>query len=63
MRYSELQLKTIMNKGLRNITIMDEITYNILNFIHCIHLNKQDFYHESFNTKYFGDLEMTFTKK
>lgn len=62
MRYSEIELQRIMNKGFKNITLEEEITFNILNFIHCIHLNKQDFYRESFNSQLFGNLEMTFKK-
>lgn len=63
MRYSELELKRLFNKGHENLTIEEEITANILNFISCIHLNKQDFYSESFDSQYYGELEMSFTKK
>ena len=62
MRFSEIELKKIIDKGFKNITLEEEITFNILNFIHCIHANKQDFYSESFNSQLFGDLEMTFKK-
>lgn len=62
MRYSELELKRIIDKGYANMTTEEEIAFNILNFIHGIHLNNQDFYSESFNSQFFGDLEMTFKK-
>lgn len=62
MRFSEIELKRIVDKGFKSITMEEEMVFNILNFIHCIHLNKQDFYSESFNSQLFGDLEMTFKK-
>ena len=62
MRFSELELKRIIDKGYKNMTTEEEIAFNILNFIHCIHLNKQDFYSEFFNSQLFGDLEMIFKK-
>jgi len=61
VRFSELELKRIIDKG-KNMTTDEEIAFNILNFIHCIHLNKQDFYRESFNSQLFGDIQMTFQK-
>lgn len=63
MRFSELELKKMVDKGFDNITLEEEIVFNVLNFIHCIHLNQQDFYTESFNSQMFGDLEMTFKKR
>jgi hypothetical protein len=62
MRFSELELNKLMKKGYTNFTIEEEISFNILNFVHCIHLNKQDFYAESFDSKFFCDLEMEFKK-
>lgn len=62
MRFSELELKRIIDKGYTNMSVEEEITFNILNFIHCIYLNGQDFYSASFNSQLFGDLEMTFKK-
>ncbi|GAB6180374.1 hypothetical protein JCM14036_16930 [Desulfotomaculum defluvii] len=62
MRFSEIELQKISNKGFKNITLEEEITFNILNFIHCIHLNKHDFYKESFDSQLFGNLDMTFKK-
>lgn len=62
MRYSEIELKRLFNKGHENLTTEEEIIANILNFISCIHLNKQNFYSASFNSQYYGDLEMDFQK-
>lgn len=62
MRFSETELKRILHKGINNVTFEEEIAFNILNFIHCIHLNNQDFYSQAYNSKFFGDLEMTFKK-
>jgi hypothetical protein len=58
MKYSELKLKR-MNKAVMNST-EDKIKYNILNFIHTIHLNELNFIQESFDTEFFGELVMTF---
>lgn len=63
MRFSILELKLIIDKGQKGMTTEEKIAFNILNFIHCIILNKQDFYSESFNSHLFGDLEMTFKKR
>jgi hypothetical protein len=62
MQYSRMEIQRLMNKGSKNMTIEDEIHINLLNYIDCIHLNKQKFNYESFDSKYFGDLEMTFKK-
>lgn len=63
MLFDELELNRMVKRGLKDIDMHDEIKFNILNFIHCIHLNKQDFYRNSFNSQFFGDVEMTFKKK
>lgn len=67
MRFNELELKKTIRKHnkneFKNLTVEDEISINILNFIHAIHLNRQDFYNSLFATEYFGDLEMTFNKE
>ena len=63
MLFDELELTRMVKRGLKDIDVQDEIKFNILNFIHCIHLNKQDFFRNSFNSQLFGDLEMTFKKK
>jgi hypothetical protein len=57
-----LELTKRMKKGTQNINTEEEIGLNILNFIRCVYLNNQDFFRESFDSKYFGDLEMTFKK-
>lgn len=63
MKFDELGLTTIVRKGFSNMTLQDKINFNIFNSIHSIHLNNQDFYRESSNSKLYGDLEMTFTKE
>ncbi len=60
MNYSKLELKRISK--LENKDIEDHIKFNIINFIHTIHLNKQDFVGSTFNSEFFGDLGMTFQK-
>ncbi|SFH10557.1 hypothetical protein SAMN05660649_03888 [Desulfotomaculum arcticum] len=62
MFFSEIEMQKIIKKGYKNITLEEEIAFNILNFIHCIYLNKQDFYSEPFDSQLFGNLEMTFKK-
>lgn len=61
MKYSELELKR-MSKA-KELSIEDQIKFNILNFIRTIHLNKQDFVQESYSTEFYGELPMTFRKK
>ena len=63
MLFSEAELKKMVENGLKNLTIEEEIKFNILNFIQCIRLNKQNFYKASFDSKFLGDLEMTFKKE
>jgi site-specific DNA-adenine methylase len=61
MKYSELELKRMIKAG--DLSIEDQIKFNILNFIRTIHLNKQDFIQESYGTEFYGELTMTFRKK
>lgn len=61
MKYSELELKKMIKAG--DLSIEDQIKFNILNFIRSIHLNKQDFVQESYGTEFYGELPMTFRKK
>ncbi len=61
MKYSELELKTMLKAG--NLSIEEQIKFNILNFIRTIHLNKQDFIQESYYTEFYGELPMKFSKK
>ncbi len=63
MRFNELELKRQIKKGLDNLTPEEEINLNILNFIHTIHMNKQDFFSSTFDSHFFGDVEMTFKKR
>lgn len=62
MLFDEAELKKMVKNGFEKITVEEEIKFNILNFIQCIHLNKQNFYETRFDSKLFGDLEMTFKK-
>ena len=56
---SELnKLRKIADKN-----IEDHISFNILNFIHIIDLNTEDFIEISYNSKLFGNPEMIFKKK
>ncbi len=61
MKYMELDLKRMHKAG--DLSIEDQIKFNILNFIRTIHLNKQDFIQESYGTEFYGELPMTFRKK
>jgi len=51
MRFNELELKKTLRKHskneFQNLTVEEEISINILKFIHTIHLNRQDFYNPS----------------
>ncbi len=44
-------------------TVEEEIDLNIINFIHAIHLNGQDFMESEYGSAFFGELPMTFKKK
>lgn len=56
---SELnKLRKIADKN-----IEEQINFNILNFIYTIHLNADDFIEMSYDSKFFGDIEMIFKKK
>jgi hypothetical protein len=61
MKYSELELKRMIKAG--DLSIEDQIKFNILNLIRTIYLNKQDFIQESYGTEFYGELPMTFRKK
>ncbi|KAF1084781.1 hypothetical protein SPSYN_01951 [Sporotomaculum syntrophicum] len=62
MKYNELELKKLMKKGFDNLSLDEQISIDILNFIRIVYLNKQDFYASRFDTRYFGAVEMTFSK-
>lgn len=62
MSFSEIGLKKIVDKGFNNVSLEKGITFNILNFIHCIYLNHQDLCNSFFDSQIFGDVEMTFGK-
>ncbi len=61
MKYSELELKRMIKAG--DLSVEDQIKFNILNFTRTIHRNKQDFIQESYGTEFYGELPMTFKKK
>ncbi len=61
MKYVELELRKMSKAG--DLSIEDQIKFNILNFIRTIHLNKQDFIQESYCTDFYGELPMAFRKK
>jgi hypothetical protein len=61
LKYSENELDKMLEAG--NLSLEDEINFNILNFIRTIHLNNQNFIESSFGSEFFGELPMTFQKK
>lgn len=61
MKFSELELYKLRKITDKNIE--DHISFNILNFIHIIDLNTEDFIEISYNSKLFGNPEMIFKKK
>jgi hypothetical protein len=62
MILSEKEYKRLIESGYANDSVENEIELNLLNFIRVIHLNRQNFYSESFDSQHYGDLEMTFKK-
>ncbi|TCP28982.1 hypothetical protein EV207_11315 [Scopulibacillus darangshiensis] len=62
MRYNEIDLRKLLKKEFETLSLKEQIEVNILNFIRTIHVNHQDFYTSSFDSKYHGDLEMAFKK-
>lgn len=67
MRFNEFELKKILKKASKNnfdnLSTEEEISINIFNFIRTIYLNKQDFYSSKLDSKFLGDLEMSFKKR
>lgn len=61
MRYSEIEIMKLLKSG--ELSLEDEIKFNILNFIRTIYLNEQDFIESSFGSAFFGELPMTFKKR
>jgi hypothetical protein len=45
-----------------DLSLEDQIKFNILNFIRTIYLNEQDFIKSSYGTEFYGELPMTFRK-
>jgi len=60
LKYSELAVKKMLKAG--DLSLEDQIKFNILNFIRTIHLNELDFIESSFGSEFFGELPMTFQK-
>lgn len=61
MRFSVFELERMF--GRKNLNLEDQITANILSFIHTIHLNGHNFIDSTFESEYFGNLPMTFRKE
>ena len=60
VKYSEIVAKKMLKAG--DLSLEEQIKFNILNFIKTIHLNELDFIESSFGTEFFGELPMTFKK-
>ena len=60
MKYSEIEVKRMLKAG--DLSLEDQIKFNILNFIRTIYLNEQDFIKSSYGTEFYGELPMTFRK-
>jgi hypothetical protein len=60
MKYSEIELKRMLKAG--DLSLEEQIKFNILNFIRTIYLNEQDFIKSSYGTEFYGELPMTFRK-
>lgn len=50
----------MLNTG--DLSLEEQIKFNILSFIETIYLNELDFIESSFGSKFFGELPMTFQK-
>ncbi|SFC09997.1 hypothetical protein SAMN04488102_10339 [Alkalibacterium subtropicum] len=61
MIYTEMEIYKLMKA--KDLTVEEEIKYDIFNFIRMIKLNKKKFITASFDSEYFGKLPMTFRKK
>lgn len=61
MKYSEIEVKRMLKAG--DLSLEEQIVFNILNFIRTIHLNLQNFIESSFGTEFYGELPMTFKKR
>lgn len=60
MKFSELEIKKMLKSG--DLSLEEQIKFNILNYIWTIHLNDEDFIETSYRTEFFGKLPMTFMK-
>lgn len=60
LKYSEIEVKKMLKAG--DLSLEEQIKFNILNFIRTIYLNELDFIGSSFGSEFFGELPMTFKK-
>lgn len=60
LKYSEIEVKKMLKAG--DLSLEEQIKFNILNFIRTIYLNELDFIGSSFGSEFFGELSMTFKK-
>ena len=60
MKYSEIAVKKMLKAG--DLSLEDQIKFNILNFIKMIHLNGDDFIESAYGSEFFGEMPMTFRK-
>lgn len=60
LKYSEITVKKILKAG--DLSLEEQINFNILNFIRTIHLNELEFIESSFRSEFFGEPPMTFQK-
>ena len=61
LKYSEIEAKKMLKAG--DLSLEEQIKFNILNFIRTIHINELDFIESAFGTEFLGELPMTFQKK
>lgn len=62
MMYSELSLRRMLKKGVDNLSSEELVKFNILNYIHMIHLNKDDFINSRYKSRFFDKTKMFFSK-
>ncbi|WP_407267954.1 hypothetical protein [Radiobacillus sp. PE A8.2] len=60
MKYFEAAVMKMLTAG--ELSLEDQIKFNILNFIRTIHLNNQNFIESQFESEFFEELPMTFQK-
>lgn len=60
MMFSVKELDKLLEAG--DMSPVNQVKFNILNFIHTIHLNGQDFVKSYYASEFYGELPMTFRK-